>query len=248
MDAMELGCRLERRRDVRTMHTMTKKLLARAVWPFYSFNVDLLNRNAQMLSRVRDYERKSSPVEQYGNRAELYSALNERRQGGAVTYCEFGVWKGASLENWAKINTHPESRFYGFDSFEGFPEVWEHGFGHRTGKEHFSLGGVLPNVSDSRIKLIKGWFQDTLGSFLAETELLHPMTVHVDCDLYSSALFVLATLNPVLKAGDVVIFDEFSSPANEFLAWEDYQRAFLRKAECIAMSDRWSQVAFALVN
>jgi len=224
---------------------MTKKSLARLLWPRYSFSLDTLNRNAQMFSRIRDYE-KSSSVAMFPNRVELYAAVNSRTGNASITYLEFGVWNGASLKDWTIINTSPDSRFYGFDSFEGLPEAWDHGFGHKTGKDRFTLGGELPRLSDPRIRLIKGWFQDSLAGFLTETELSHPITVHIDCDLHSSAMFVLATLNPHLRAGDVIIFDEFTSPANEFLAWEEYQRAFLRKAECVAMSDRWSQVAFAL--
>ncbi len=52
---------------------------------------------------------------------------------------------------------------------------------------------------------------------------------------------MVSTLDPVLEAGDVIIFDEYSSPANEYLAWEQHKRAFMRKAECIGMSDQWTQ-------
>jgi O-methyltransferase len=191
------------------MHTMTKKALARLLWPHYSFSIDLLNRNAQMLGRIHDYQHSSSPA-QYKNREDLYRAINSRNDDVPISYLEFGVWKGASLQQWAEINTHPDSRFYGFDSFEGFPEVWDHGFGHTTEKEHFALGGKIPQISDPRIKLIKGWFQETLADFLETNTLPHPITVHMDCDLHSSALFVLATLDSLLKPADVVIFDEFT--------------------------------------
>lgn len=228
------------------MHSFTKKLVARLAWPRYSFNADLLNRNAQMFSRFRNYE-ESSP-QMLRNRDELYANVNKILSPRPIAYLEFGVWKGASLHEWTRINTNSDSRFYGFDSFEGLPETWEHGFGHATGKERFALGGEIPQFPDPRVKLVKGWFQHTLNEFLAETRLLHPIIVHIDCDLHSSALFVLATLNPILEPADVIIFDEFTSPINEFLAWEEYQRAFLRKTRCIAMSDHWSQVAFTLVE
>ena len=226
---------------------MTKKLLARLLWPRYSLGADLLNRNAQMFSRLREYD-GSATLARFGSRTAMYRAVNGTFENTAITYLEFGVWKGASLRDWTEINKHPDSRFFGFDSFEGFPEVWDHGFGHTTKKEHFSLGGEIPHLVDSRVRLIKGWFQETLRDFLAENHLSHPITVHIDCDLHSSTLFVLATLNSILKPGDVIIFDEYTSPANEFLAWEEYLRAFLREARCIAMSDRWSQTAFTLVK
>jgi hypothetical protein len=76
--------------------------------------------------------------------------------------------------------------------------------------------------------------------------LRHPIVINCDSDLHSSALYILCTLDPVLTAGDIVMFDEYTSPSNEYLAWEEYSRAFMREAECIAMGDQWSQVAFVL--
>ncbi len=70
--------------------------------------------------------------------------------------------------------------------------------------------------------------------------------VHVDCDLYSSSLYVLCSLDAKLQKGDIVIFDEYSSQLNEFLAWDEYQRAFLRKSACIAMALDWTHVAFRI--
>ena len=104
----------------------------------------------------------------------------------------------------------------------------------------------MPVFADQRVGLVKGWFQRTLRDFLSRTVFRHPIVVHIDSDLHSSALYVLSTLDPYLGAGDIVIFDEFTSPLNEYMAWREYSRAFMREAECIAMSDRWSQVTFAL--
>lgn len=226
------------------MHVVARKQLASLLWPKFSSSIDAVNRNAQMFASIRGYE--GGVIERCTNRLEMYSGVNKRLGNQAITYLEFGVWKGESLQAWTSLNTNEGSRFYGFDSFEGLPEQWDHGFGHATERQEFDMGGAGPTIVDPRVRLVKGWFQQTLRGFLLETELHHPVVVHVDSDLHSSAMYTLCTLDPILRSGDVVIFDEYTSPSNEFLAWEEYKRAFMRSARCIAMSNRWSQIAFVL--
>ena len=226
------------------MHPMARKRMARLVWPRFSSSMEALNWNAQMFATLAAYGK--GPVEKCSTRKQMYGAINARLGNATITYLEFGVWKGESLTYWTEINNNPGSRFYGFDSFEGLPEVWDHGFGHATTTEHFNLNGDAPKIADQRITLIKGWFQHTLRGFLCNTQLLHPLVVHIDCDLHSSALYTLSTLDPLLTSGDIVIFDEYTSPVNEHLAWEEYKRAFMRAADCVAMGNRWCQTAFQM--
>jgi O-methyltransferase len=226
------------------MHAMTRKKLANVLWPRFSSSVEALNRNAAMFASLRSY--RNDTVGIHAKRDDLYAAVNARLGNIPISYLEFGVWKGESIRSWARISAHPESRFYGFDSFEGLPEEWDHGFGHATSKERFDLGGAAPRIADGRVTLIKGWFQCTLRPFLRNSKLQHPLVIHIDCDLHSSALYTLSTLDPIVMRGDVIVFDEYTSPANEYLAWEEYKHAFMREAICIGMSDRWCQAAFLL--
>ncbi len=226
------------------MHSMTRKKMVNLIWPFFLICIEIIQQNARMFSTIRKYSRMS--VEKALTRESMYQIVNNKLQGKAISYLEFGVWKGESIKLWASYNININSRFYGFDSFNGLPEVWEHGLGRTTDKNEFDLKGIIPNMVDSRISLIKGWFQNTLNQFLQTTNFVHPFVVHIDSDLYSSALYVLCSLNSMLKPGDIIIFDEYTSPVNEYLAWENYKLAFMRKADCIAMADHWSQVAFIL--
>ena len=215
-----------------------------SLWPRFSQAIEMINRNAEMMATIRGYE--ANDVEMFADRKQMYSAVNERLGNAGITFLEFGVWQGESLNAWTSINTNETSRFFGFDSFEGLPEDWAQTFSTMR-KGHFDLQGKAPTISDARVALIKGWFQHTLRNFLNDTDLSHPIVVHNDSDLHSSTQYTLSTLDPFLCSGDIVIFDEYSSPSNEYLAWEQYKRAFMRNAECIAASDQWSQAAFVIL-
>src|SRR5688572_18254582 len=67
-----------------------------------------------------------SPFRDYSKRYQLYQHLADTVDLTAtpVDYVELGVSNGLSFRWWVERNTHPESRFYGFDTFEGLPEKW----------------------------------------------------------------------------------------------------------------------------
>ena len=145
----------------------------------------------------------------------LEYALQLAPQGGMAL--EFGVFRGRSLTVIAEARKGRE--VYGFDSFEGLPEDY---------RPHVRRGAFsvdrLPRVDGA--ELVVGWFDDTLPDFLDT----HPGPVdflHVDGDLYSSAVTVLSSVGPRLLPGSVVIFDEFFNypgwdDGGEFRAWEEY--------------------------
>jgi predicted O-methyltransferase YrrM len=129
---------------------------------------------------------------------------------------EFGVFRGRSLEVIAEGRGRRD--VYGFDSFQGLPEDF---------RPHVRAGAfattALPEVDGA--ELVVGWFQDTLPGFLAD----HPGPVsllHVDGDLYSSAVTVLEHVGPRLVPGAVVVFDEFFNfpgwEQHEFRAWQEH--------------------------
>ena len=74
-----------------------------------------------------------------------------------ILYLEFGVWEGHSIKFFAEKYKSKNSEFYGFDTFYGFPEDCLD-----MKKGHYSTSGNTPKTSDSRIKFIKGLFQETL--------------------------------------------------------------------------------------
>ncbi len=149
-----------------------------------------------------------------------------------ITYLEFGVYKGNSINFWRKMNKLPESRFYGFDSFEGLPIDWEKFFG-RMKKDHFDVGGQTPPTGDPRCRFIKGWFQQTVDGFLADFQSNGQLVINIDSDLYESCLYVLTRLDHWITPGTIIFLDDFSSVQNDFSALHDYCRAYMRNYEVL---------------
>lgn len=133
-------------------------------------------------------------------------------------WLEFGVLGGNSINYISQRTRQP---LFGFDSFEGFPRRWQPWFPAAT----YSAGGVLPEVNPG-VTLIKGWFDQTIPSFLQARPDDRVAFLHVDCDLYSSARTVLAHLGHRIINGTVVVFDEFcgAMPDDEARAWREFCR------------------------
>jgi hypothetical protein len=164
------------------------------------------------------------------------------RESGPIDYLEFGVHEGVSLRYFAGANHHPDSRFIGFDTFSGLPESWG-----RFSSGHFNVGGIPPVIDDARVSFRVGLFQDSLPVFL-ESYRPQKLIVHVDCDLYSSGLFVLARLDAVCRPGTVIIFDEFGDVQHEFRAFMDYVSSFRRGYRVLAATRNYWEVAVEIVQ
>jgi len=201
----------------------------------YSLRLDQINHNAALSHWLRGHEMPT-----FATRRDLHSYVNELL-GGPVDYLEFGVYQGESIKMWTELNRHDTSRFIGFDSFEGLPEAW--GRSMRVGD--FDVHGEVPHINDPRLSFVAGWFNDTLVPFLTTFEPRSPLVVHNDSDLYSSTLYLLTKLDPILVKGSVLIFDEFYSSLHEFRAFQDYISAYRRQLHPIGrVRDVHGRVAF----
>ena len=177
-----------------------------------------------------------------GRRIEIYKCLIEKElKGDAFDYLEFGVSKGRSFRWWTENIKNPDTRFYGFDTFTGLPEDWGH-----FKKGDMSSGDHPPVIEDSRHTFHQGIFQDTLVNFLKNHELNRRLVIHLDADLYSSTLFVLTTISPYLKAGDILIFDEFNVPMHEFKAFYEWSTSFYMQYELLAEVNNYYQLAMKI--
>jgi hypothetical protein len=180
----------------------------------------------------------------FGDRAEMYRAVHESSiRGDAVDYLEFGVYQGDSMRQWVSLNEHKDSRFFGFDSFEGLPEDWRAG----QGKGHFDVRGVMPQIDDPRVKFVKGWFDNTIPPFARDFSTKNRLLLHVDCDLYGSAMLALVHFAPFMSAGTLLIFDEFYDRENEFKAFMDWQRIYRKSFRIIAEMENYGKICAELL-
>jgi len=133
-------------------------------------------------------------------------------------HLEFGVYRGISLNCFARMK--PKNTWYGFDSFLGLQENWRGGF---YPKHFFSTQGIAPQV-ESNVKLIKGWFNETLLKFFMKHKGIVSLA-HLDSDTYESTHCVLTHLNPHLTKGSVILFDDYLGYAGwqegSFKAWQE---------------------------
>ena len=167
---------------------------------------------------------------------------------GPIDYLEFGVAKGKSFLWWLDQNQHAESRFVGFDTFTGLPED----FGPvKAGT--FDTKGSVPQTDEPRAQFVAGFFQQTLGPFLKESGLVERISerrlvVHLDADLYSSTLFVLTRIAPILLPNDILLFDEFGVPMHEFKAFTEFVQAYQIGYEVLGQANDYLQVVIKLTH
>ena len=188
--------------------------------------VDQLNYNA----RVSQWLRQHADLPLLESRSALYRYIQTSVLGDqAIDLLEFGVYKGDSIKEWCELNRHPESRFFGFDSFQGLPEVWS-----RCPPGMFSTNGVLPDFDDPRLRFVAGLFQETLAPFLSAFEARSRLVINNDSDLYSSTLYCLSSLDRVLSPGSIVIFDELQRETLLFRA-KEVQGGIRQKPDLISV-------------
>ena len=157
------------------------------------------------ISILRDKFSAVREVTQFSRREDLWADVFENFTDQAISVLEFGCWEGYSIKKFAELNSVEDSRFFGFDSFEGLPEYWTRDNPNGT----FDVQGQLPVVDDQRISFVKGWFQNTLVPFLDDHQMNKTLFVHYDADLFSATLYVLLELDR-LKKPYYAVFDEFT--------------------------------------
>jgi hypothetical protein len=135
-------------------------------------------------------------------------------------------------------NTHPGSRFYGFDTFTGLPED----FGPY--KKGTFNSGKIPSIKDNRGTFYQGLFQQTLPGFIKTFDNFNRTVLMLDADLYSATLYTLTSIAPYLKQGDIILFDEFVVPTHEFMAYQHFLESYYFKMELIGVANNYYFAAF----
>lgn len=196
------------------------------------FNKKCFERNPD------SWEHKMENFPKYVRRQNLtrFLALYEifkRLVGVKGSIIECGVFRGFGVMSWAKLSAILEPvnimrRIYGFDSFEGFPEVSEKdrqglGAGIRDG-DLFSDSQQelteLLRVHDTtrflghvpKVELIKGDATKTIPTFIDEHPHLLVSLLFLDFDLYEPTKIALEQFVPRMPKGAVLAFDELDNP------------------------------------
>jgi hypothetical protein len=172
----------------------------------------------------------------YSKKYNLYEAVSkaEKLDSSAIDYFEFGVCGGHSFKWWLEHNKNADSKFYGFDTFEGLPEA----FGP-FGKGSMAAALESLNITDPRADFYKGLFQDTLVPFLDQYRGERKKLIHLDADLFSATLFSLSQLYRFLREDDILLFDEFAVPKHEFRAFKIFTESFYLNYEVIGAANNY---------
>jgi hypothetical protein len=149
-------------------------------------------------------------------------------------FLEFGTYKGYSINYFS--SRIKSVNFFGFDSFEGLREDW---IGWNLPKGSFNLNGQLPKVHNN-VSLIKGWFHETVPSFLKSHDGKIKF-LHVDCDTYQSAKQIFELVGERLEKGTLIVFDEYIGYSGwqigEFKAFNEYLLTSGRSYEYLAFTN-----------
>jgi len=132
-------------------------------------------------------------------------------------YLEFGVSRGTSMAcafRALRAEGMGAVPMVGFDSFEGMPpeaasQGWEPGQyrSSRSATRRYLAGQGVPR---GRVRLVKGWFRDTLTEATRRRlGLRQASVVMVDCDIHSASREALAFAAPLIGAHAVLIFDDW---------------------------------------
>lgn len=206
---------------------------------------DIVLKNGVYMSELSQW-RQQHPVKgyndfyqtewDYNRRYNLYEAIvkQEGVDQQTIDYFEFGVASGSSFKWWLEKNKHPESNFFGFDTFEGLPEKWG-----PFSKGAMAHGLETLNITDTRATFYKGLFQQTLIPFLEQYQSTNRKLIHMDADLFSATIFALSQLYRFLQPGDIILFDEFAVPQHEFLAFKIFTESFYVDYEVMGAANNY---------
>ncbi len=160
----------------------------------------------------------------------MYAAWNTSAAANYVARCnlrghylEFGTfWGGSFFPNYFRFRHWLHGNFLAFDSFQGLsePRPNETRFtggdfaqaAYCSNERSFIAMGELLGVAPERLRVVGGFFSQTLEGVPAQTYGLTPGSVsvcYIDCDLKDPTKQVLAFVAPVLEEGALVYFDDW---------------------------------------
>jgi hypothetical protein len=142
-------------------------------------------------------------------------AFEDASDTGYIVECGVGTGKTTKmLTNFASVN----HKIFGFDSFEGLPEDWKMN-DYFTWPAGSFAEEEIPEIPGVDIRV--GYFADTLPIWKKE-HTGRIALLHIDSDLYSSAITVLEELNDQIVPGTVIVSDDHFEKL-KYKNWEQGQ-------------------------
>lgn len=150
--------------------------------------------------------------------ATLFEAVRQVQVRGTILEC--GVYRGASLLALAHLMLPLRPAIYGLDSFEGLDVPSEADKFADGTLDPAAYRGAMADVNLEilrnrlralgwdHVKLVKGYFQDTLPSLANERFSL----VHIDCDVYEAHVECLEFVYPRMLPGGWIVLDDYGNP------------------------------------
>jgi hypothetical protein len=163
-------------------------------------------------------------------------------------YAEFGCGLITFALAYHESRRHQRKRkLWAFDSFQGLPAsrderdqhpIWKEGF-MATSVDAFHEICASNGIPKEAYTVVQGFYEHSLTTLSPDDEPRNIALAYVDCDLYSSTKAVLQFLEPRLKHGMIVAFDDY-------FCWSPSQIAGERRAmlEVLAHHSRWALVPY----
>ena len=167
-------------------------------------------------NHFKGYFKTSLFLESIGTRQYAIKNALKNDPDNKFTYVEFGVYKGASVNDLSKY----VNKIYAFDSFEGLREDM---LGNTEAVGTFNLNKQIPNLNKNVVPVV-GWIQDTLDIFLNK-ENPKINFVHIDVDTYETTKFILKKIKKYLIPKATILFDELYN----FPGWDVGEYKALRE-------------------
>ena len=139
----------------------------------------------------------------------LYNLNLDKIEGDII---EFGVFTGSSFRHIINIEKkyRKDTRYFGLDSFEGFPESDHPFFVKNQYVANYKKVKKIENIIPNKIEIFKGFFSE----ILEKNEKLKKSNfkfVHLDCDLYISAIDPIEFISNKLVVGAYIMIDDFTN-------------------------------------
>lgn len=170
----------------------------------------------------------------------LYNVFNQcvKFQGTGYSFVECGVARGGALALMKYASTN--NPVYGFDSFEGMPDITEKDLGEYNksdpltgfGKVGDNLSGGIEtvyrtfnavNVPMDNVHLVKGFFNDTLAPNKEKCGKI--AVLRIDADWYESCKICLEELYDQVVDGGIIISDDYGHFIGAKRAFDEFRES-----------------------